>query len=70
MVDTAQYCLPHPSRGNSLQSVSFSRYQQTNAHFDSFNDASHAEGPKMKAPVSVPAAEGFITLDVVSVSAT
>lgn len=67
----AQYCLPQPSRRNSLQSKkSLPCYQQTNTHFDSSSDALHTEGPKMKAAVSVLAAEGFITLDDISVSVT
>lgn len=68
----AQYCLPQPSRGNSLQSKkkSLSCYQQTNTRFDSFSNALHTKGPKMKAAVSVLAAEGLIALDDVSVSVT
>lgn len=56
----AQYCLPQPSRRNSLQSKkSLPCYQQTNTHFDSSSDALHTEGPMMKAAVSV-LAEGWL----------
>lgn len=70
MVDTAQYCLLHPLEEIHPRQKSLSCYQQTNTHFDSFSDASHTDGPKMKAQVSVLAAEGLLTLEDIPVSAT
>ena len=62
----AQYCLPY------LQEEIHSEAKKNSFLLpaDSFNDALHTKGPKMKCAVSALAAEGFITLDNVCVSTT
>lgn len=55
---------PQPYSGSiSLQSKNRSLAASKQTHFDSFRDALHTAGPKMKAPANVLAAGAFITLE-------